>query len=169
MAGHPTRNLSVRYAVSQSGRAMCESLPRGSPTAIGSAASLTARLPSPHCKIMRGRRDNRRRFKCICRRTNRSNEILDRLLLFGWRLPLRNPLDLVCEGMMKKPQVCDHCGGRFGMVTYRWWGNKFCKRACKDAYLHEVARDRDKILRWYGLLREVSRSGFSLYGVSSQR
>jgi hypothetical protein len=70
---------------------------------------------------------------------------------------------------MKKPQVCDHCGGRFGMVTYRWWGNKFCKRACKDAYLHEVARDRDKILRWYGLLREVSRSGFSLYGVSSQR
>jgi hypothetical protein len=34
-----------------------------------------------------------------------------------------------------KHQVCDHCGGRFGMVTHRWWGNKFCKRTCKDAYL----------------------------------
>jgi hypothetical protein len=30
---------------------------------------------------------------------------------------------------MKQPQVCDHCGGRFGMVTHRWWGNKFCKSA----------------------------------------
>jgi transposase InsO family protein len=26
-----------------------------------------------------------------------------------------------------KHQVCNHCGGRFGMVTHRWWGNKFCK------------------------------------------
>jgi hypothetical protein len=37
-----------------------------------------------------------------------------------------------------KHQVCDQCGGRFGMVTYRWWGNKFCKSTCKDAYLREV-------------------------------
>jgi hypothetical protein len=36
-----------------------------------------------------------------------------------------------------KHQVCDHCGGRFGMVTHRWWGNKFCKRRCKNAYLRE--------------------------------
>jgi hypothetical protein len=34
-----------------------------------------------------------------------------------------------------KHQVCNHCGGRFGMVTHRWWGNKFCKRRCKNAYL----------------------------------
>jgi hypothetical protein len=33
-----------------------------------------------------------------------------------------------------KHQVCNHCGGRFGMVTHRWWGNKFCKRRCKNAY-----------------------------------
>jgi hypothetical protein len=51
---------------------------------------------------------------------------------------------------MTQPQVCDHCRGRFGMVTYRWWGNKFCKRTCKDAYLRELAIDRDKIRRWYG-------------------
>jgi hypothetical protein len=36
-----------------------------------------------------------------------------------------------------KHQVCNHCGGRFGMVTHRWWGNKFCKRRCKNAYLRE--------------------------------
>ena len=23
------------------------------------------------------------------------------------------------------------------MVTLRWWGNKFCKRTCKNAYLRE--------------------------------
>jgi hypothetical protein len=36
-----------------------------------------------------------------------------------------------------KHQVCDYCGGRFGMVTHRWWGDKFCKRTCKNAYLRE--------------------------------
>jgi len=36
-----------------------------------------------------------------------------------------------------KHQVCDHCGGRFGMVTHRWWGNKFCKRVCKNAHRRE--------------------------------
>jgi hypothetical protein len=25
----------------------------------------------------------------------------------------------------------------FGMVTHRWWGNKFCKRACKNAHRRE--------------------------------
>jgi hypothetical protein len=54
---------------------------------------------------------------------------------------------------MREPQVCNHCGGRFGMVTHRWWSNKFCKRACKDAYLHEVALGRDKIRRPYGFLQ----------------
>src|SRR5215467_12071807 len=43
MAGHPAPNLSVRCAVSQSGRATCENLQRGSPTAITSATPVTAR------------------------------------------------------------------------------------------------------------------------------
>ena len=33
----------------------------------------------------------------------------------------------------KQHQSCDHCGGRFGMVTFRWWGKKFCGWPCKDA------------------------------------
>ena len=52
---------------------------------------------------------------------------------------------------MRQSQVCDHCGGRFGLVTHRWWGNKFCKRTCKAAYLRELALDRDTIRRWFGL------------------
>ena len=36
-----------------------------------------------------------------------------------------------------KHQVCDYCGGRFGMVTHRWWGDKFCKKTRKNAYLRE--------------------------------
>jgi len=36
-----------------------------------------------------------------------------------------------------KHRVCDYCGERFDMVTQRWWGNKFCKWACKNGYLRE--------------------------------
>ena len=43
------------------------------------------------------------------------------------------------ESMIRHPRICDHCGGRFGMVTHRWWGIKFCKKTCKDAYLRELA------------------------------
>jgi hypothetical protein len=49
----------------------------------------------------------------------------------------------------RKPLACDRCGGRFGMVTHRWWGNKFCKRSCKDVYLREIALDRAAIARWF--------------------
>jgi hypothetical protein len=63
-----------------------------------------------------------------------------------------------CQDAMRRPQArkhqtCDHCGGRFGMVTHRWWAHKFCKRACKNAHLREFALDRDTIRRWFGLAR----------------
>jgi hypothetical protein len=51
----------------------------------------------------------------------------------------------------QKRQLCDHCGGRFGMVTHRWWGNKFCKRTCRASYIREVAVGRDALRRWLGL------------------
>ena len=43
---------------------------------------------------------------------------------------------------MRLRQVCDHCGGPFGMVTHRSWGGKFCKRRCKDAFLREIMLSR---------------------------
>jgi hypothetical protein len=60
---------------------------------------------------------------------------------------------------MRSRQVCDHCGGPFGMVTHHWWGNKFCKRRCKDAYFREIMLDRTTVQRWWGLLGVISRSG----------
>lgn len=53
-------------------------------------------------------------------------------------------------------QVCAHCGGPFGMVTHRWWGSKFCKRRCKQAYLREIMLDRDAVHRWCGWLGLIS-------------
>ena len=60
-------------------------------------------------------------------------------------LSQRDPIELSCEGVIRwsqvyKHQVCDYCGGHFGMVTHRWWSNKFCKRTCKNAYLRENDR-----------------------------
>ena len=39
------------------------------------------------------------------------------------------------------------------MVTHRWWGIKFCKKTCNDAFLRELVLGRDKIRRWYGFTR----------------
>src|SRR6266568_4427407 len=136
MAGHPARNLSVRRAVSRSGRATCENLRRGSPTAITRATRITTRLASQRSKSMRGRHDNHRRFEVpatngsrpiaggrlcggkvselfhtgewICGRSDRCREALDRLLLFGWLLSQRDPIELSCEGVMRRPEVCKH-------------------------------------------------------------
>ena len=55
-------------------------------------------------------------------------------------------------GAVRSRQVCDHCGGPFGMVTHRWWGSKFCRRRCKDAHLREIMLDRCAVLRWCGLV-----------------
>src|SRR5262249_348518 len=48
--------------------------------------------------------------------------------------------------VMRLRQVCDHCGGPFGMVTHRSWGGKFCKRRCKDAFLREIMLGRGTVL-----------------------
>jgi len=59
---------------------------------------------------------------------------------------------------IQKRQVCDHCGERFGLLTHRWWGNKFCKRTCRDNYIREVALDRHAIRRWLSFARLPSRA-----------
>jgi hypothetical protein len=68
----------------------------------------------------------------------------------------------------RKPQVCDRCGRRFGMLTHRWWGNKFCKRSCKDAYLREVALDRAAIARWFGVVSFTNSDAKEFVPLSTQ-
>jgi hypothetical protein len=70
----------------------------------------------------------------------------------------RYPPQSSCASVMRhtqapKYQVCNHCDGRFGLVTHRWWGNKFCKKVCKDAYVRKIGLDRDAIRRWFGFTR----------------
>jgi hypothetical protein len=45
------------------------------------------------------------------------------------------------------------------MVTRRWWGNKFCNRTCKGAYLRDLALDRDTIRLSKQLIDELTLSG----------
>ena len=70
----------------------------------------------------------------------------------------REDANRLTRDAVRPQRVCDHCGGPFGMVTHRWWGSKFCKRRCKDAYLREIMLDRDTVHRWFGLLGEISRT-----------
>ena len=76
MAGHPARNLSVRCAASQSRRATCESLQRGSPTAITSATPVTASFASQRSKSMQGRHDNHRRYEVPATNESRGGDPL---------------------------------------------------------------------------------------------
>jgi len=57
------------------------------------------------------------------------------------------------NGRARAVNACDHCGRRFGMVTYRWWGSKFCKKTCKVAFLRELGLGRGEICRWFGFHR----------------
>jgi hypothetical protein len=57
-------------------------------------------------------------------------------------------------------QLCDHCGGPFGMVTHRWWGSKFCRRRCKEAHIREaMLNGRMTILRLCGFARASCSAG----------
>jgi hypothetical protein len=29
---------------------------------------------------------------------------------------------------------CDHCGGKFGLVSQSLWSRRFCSKACKQVY-----------------------------------
>jgi hypothetical protein len=58
-----TQSFCVLCCVSQSGRATYEISRRSSPTAITSATSITAKVPSLHSNIMRWHHDNPRRVK----------------------------------------------------------------------------------------------------------
>jgi hypothetical protein len=77
----------------------------------------------------------------------------------------RYPPQSSCESVTRRTQarerqVCDHCGGRFGLVTHRWWDNKFCKKVCKDAYVREIgARPRchPSVVRLYACAAQGAR------------
>jgi hypothetical protein len=48
---------------------------------------------------------------------------------------------------------CTWCRGRFGMVRYPWWGERFCSQKCRKAFLDKMAQDRDRIRKWIASLK----------------
>jgi hypothetical protein len=48
---------------------------------------------------------------------------------------------------------CDECGGRFGLIVYRYFARRFCKRRCKERYLARLReRTQAPSHRWLAYL-----------------
>ncbi len=37
---------------------------------------------------------------------------------------------------------CHECGGRFGLVIYRHFSRRFCRKACKERYMLRMRQPR---------------------------
>lgn len=47
---------------------------------------------------------------------------------------------------------CAHCGGRFGLIVYRWYGQRFCRAKCREAFLCELTSERERLKRWISFI-----------------
>jgi hypothetical protein len=48
---------------------------------------------------------------------------------------------------------CGHCGSsKFGLIRHRYFNLQFCSRKCKDAYLAQLASDRESLRKWFAFL-----------------
>lgn len=54
-------------------------------------------------------------------------------------------------------QRCSFCGGRFGMIRHRHFLKQFCKAACKEQYLQDLADQRRAARQKDSLHRRFSR------------
>ena len=61
--------------------------------------------------------------------------------------------------MSKLENRCANCGGKFGLVYHNHWGQRFCRKACKDDFLAKTAKDHARMRKWFG--RAVSRKGLA--------
>ena len=57
------------------------------------------------------------------------------------------------EKAMKR---CAHCNGKFGLTRHRWYNLAFCRKRCRENYLDELARDRDRLKHWFGFLARAT-------------
>jgi len=52
--------------------------------------------------------------------------------------------------MIKPENRCANCGGRFGLVSHRHLGLRFCCKTCKDNFMAKAAKDRVCLRKWLG-------------------
>jgi hypothetical protein len=49
--------------------------------------------------------------------------------------------------------ACAQCGTiKWGLIRWRWHQRQFCSKACRDRFLDELVRERDRLRRWLGYL-----------------
>jgi hypothetical protein len=53
---------------------------------------------------------------------------------------------------------CAHCNGKFGLTRQRWYDLAFCSKRCRDKYLDKLARDRDRLKKWFGFIDQGPRN-----------
>jgi hypothetical protein len=49
---------------------------------------------------------------------------------------------------------CSHCGGRFGLIVHRWLNERFCRAACRQAFLVNLDEKRRHMKRWLNFVSE---------------
>jgi hypothetical protein len=55
---------------------------------------------------------------------------------------------------------CDHCGGRFGLVSHRHLWKRFCRKRCKQKYLRNLAEKIEANRRqWFTVTVKPSKAG----------
>ena len=54
--------------------------------------------------------------------------------------------------MTKLENRCSYCSGKLGLVCYHHWGLRFCRKACKDAFLAKTVKDYARMRRWLSFL-----------------
>jgi ribosomal protein L20 len=55
---------------------------------------------------------------------------------------------------------CDWCEGHFGLVVYRHWARRFCKRRCKDLYIARLQRlAQSSKTQWHSYLYGIKQAG----------
>ena len=54
--------------------------------------------------------------------------------------------------MRRSENHCANCGGKFGLVSYRHWSLRFCRKACRQAFVARTAKEHMQMRKWFGLL-----------------
>jgi len=55
------------------------------------------------------------------------------------------------QGLSKALKRCAYCGGRFGLVVYRWYDQRFCRAKCRERFLQDQDEKRERVRRWLNL------------------
>jgi hypothetical protein len=54
--------------------------------------------------------------------------------------------------MRRSENCCANCGRKFGLVNYRHWGLRFCRKVCRHAFVARTAKEHLRMRKWFGLL-----------------